>query len=363
MPSRVRVSAPGKSIVMGEHSAVYHRPALAAAVDRRSVAEVFLHGTPGRLRLDLPQVDVKDEVTWSDVLDYTRACRRAWQRYREHPDPETLARMRGTDPAHLVKVALGEAAEHLGNGDPPGMAIRLDSEIPLGSGFGSSAAATVALTEAYLAMRGATLEPKALHRLTLEAERRQHGLPSGVDNATVIHGGLVWARKRASGETSVEALSARPRILEDIRVFHTGEPAETTGAVVDAVRRRRQSDPDRYDHVLDRMEEATRSFRQELEQPTAPSRWRVIALMRDFEACLEELGVVPEPIREIVREIEGRGGAAKVSGAGALSGHGAGSLMVYHPDGSDIDRWDFLGGLEPLDLTLGAEGVRRETVE
>ncbi len=357
-PPKIRVSAPGKSILMGEHAAVYQRPALVAAVDRRATAELDAGGA-GRVRLELPRVGVREEVSWSGVASYTRRCRDAWDAYRRNPHPEAFARVRGDDPAHLAKIALGEAADHLGDAEPPGVALRLDSEIPLGAGFGSSAAAAVAVVEAYLAFRGTELAPEELHRLTLEVERRQHGLPSGVDNATVIHGGLVWAERSPAGAFTAAPLDARPRMLEEIRVFHSGPPAETTGAVVAAVRSRKQADPERYDPVIDRMERATRELRRALEDASPPAS-RVIEPMRAFEACLEELGVVPGPIREIVREVERRGGAAKISGAGALSGRGAGSLLVYHPSGDAVAGWGFLGGLEPLDLRLGAPGVRRE---
>lgn len=362
MPSKVRVSAPGKSIMMGEHAAVYRRPALVAAIDRRTTAELTAITARGRLRLDLPRVGVCEEAGWHDVLAYAERCREAWEDYRRDPGPETFARVRGRDPAHLVKIALGEAAAHLGDARPDGVALSLDSEIPVGAGFGSSAAAAVAVTEAYLALRGVTLEPGELHSLTLEAERRQHGLPSGVDNATVIHGGLVWVTWTPDGAMTASPLAATSPILDEIRVFHSGPPAEPTGTVVAAVRKRWHTDPERYGRVIDRMEEATRRLKDELGKP-APAASVMLALVRDFEAALEELGVVPAPVREIVREVERRGGAAKISGAGALSGRGAGSLLVYHPDGREIDGWTFLAGLEPLRLSLGAEGVRRERTE
>jgi hypothetical protein len=47
-------------------------------------------------------------------------------------------------------------------------------------------------------------------------------------------------------------------------------------------------------------------------------------LVRRAEAALEELGVVTGSVREAIRAIEARGGAAKVSGAGAATGTGAG---------------------------------------
>ncbi|MCP4664499.1 MAG: hypothetical protein GY856_54640, partial [bacterium] len=186
MPSRrVQVSAPGKIILMGEHAAVYQRPALVAAVDRRLVVELGERDRGGVL-LELPQVAVRDEVGWDEIRRYADACRKNWDAYREQPNPETFRLVHGEDPAHLVKIALGETAGHLGEPQGPPIHLRLESQIPIGSGFGSSAATAVAVADAYLALRGAASAPEELHRLSLEIERRQHGLPSGVDNATVV---------------------------------------------------------------------------------------------------------------------------------------------------------------------------------
>ena len=54
---------------------------------------------------------------------------------------------------------------------------------------------------------------------------------------------------------------------------------------------------------------------------------------------------------------------AKISGAGALSGSAAGSLLVYHPEPAEIDGWSFLDELERLDVRLGAAGVRVEEAQ
>ena len=68
-------------------------------------------------------------------------------------------------------------------------------------------------------------------------------------------------------------------------------------------------------------------------------------------------------MQEIVRGVEQEGGATKISGAGALTGTGAGSLLVYHPDPDSISRWDCLAGLAQVPALLGAEGVREEREE
>ncbi|MEM7357360.1 MAG: mevalonate kinase, partial [Acidobacteriota bacterium] len=91
---RVTASAPGKTILIGEHAAVYGRPALVAAVDRRLRAELCeVDGTGVRLRL--PAVGVTETVSWSHLREYARTARRLWQDYEKQPDPAAFKRLRG----------------------------------------------------------------------------------------------------------------------------------------------------------------------------------------------------------------------------------------------------------------------------
>ncbi len=345
---------------MGEHAVVYGRPALAAAIDLRLTVHVRARPA-GTVRLDLPSLPHTEELPWNRLLDYCRAARESWSAYSREPGPERFRAVRGDDPAHIVKAALGEAAE--GEDDPPGVEIRVESRLPIGSGFGSSAATAVAVIAGYLSFRGADLDPGRIERLALEAERRQHGLPSGIDAATVLRGGLLWARKLPSGglETeSLPAVTAASPVLSRIRVYDTGTPPEPTGAVVAAVRARRDQDPARHERLLDRIEAAVRAFRDELASK-AENPARIVQAIRECQGCLEEMGVVPEAVRALVRRIEAEGGAAKISGAGSLAGPGAGSLLVYHPELEKISGWPFLQPFPFHPVHLGAEGLRLET--
>jgi mevalonate kinase len=366
MPARrpVEVSAPGKLILMGEHAAVYGRPALVAALDLRLTARL----TPrpgGEVRLDLPGLGHAEATSWSELRTYARAARERWSRYAERPAPAAFREVRGEDPAHVVKIALGEAAEALGGGsDPEGACLRIESALPIGSGFGSSAATATAVVAAVLAFarfgsEAGDPDPEQITRLALEVERRQHGFPSGVDGATVLEGGVLWARRRESGELEIERIAVRSSLLRRLRVYDTGTPAEPTGAVVAAVRALRERDPGRHERTLDQMEAATHALRAELESgdgdPDQP-----LHLIREHEACLEDLGVVPREVRALVRRVEAAGGAAKISGAGSLSGSGAGSLLVYHPDARQVARWQFLRAFPFYPVHLGAPGFRRE---
>jgi mevalonate kinase len=364
MPARrpVAVSAPGKLILMGEHAAVYGRPALIAAIDLRLTAR-FSPLSREEVQLDLPGLGHVESTSWEDLRAYARATRGRWDRYAEHPAPDAFREVRGEDRAHVVKTALGEVAEALSlDGSPAreGLRLRVESELPIGSGFGSSAATATAVVAGLLAYFGREDELEQIAHLALEVERRQHGLPSGVDGVTVLHGGVLWARRLESGRLEAEPLTVRSPLLDSLRVYDTGTPAEPTGAVVAAVRALRERGPARHEELLDRMEAATRAFRGLLQGDPGGDPDRALHLIREHEACLEGLGVVPEQVRNLVRQVEDEGGAAKISGAGALSGPGAGSLLVYHPDRERVARWTFLRPFPFHPVHLGAPGFRRE---
>jgi mevalonate kinase len=370
----VTVSTPGKLILMGEHAVVYGRPALVAAIDLRLRARFSAppdaSQAAAQVEIDLPGLGCRTTIGWDEVLGYARAARDGWAAYAARPGLESFLALRGDDPAHVVKVALGEAAAALGeeadsgSGIPPGLCLRLDSELPIGAGFGSSAAAAVAVVAGYAAFRGgAGFDAGTIARLALEAERRQHGLPSGVDTATSLHGGLLWAQRlppAQGGQLVCERLAAGSPLLGRLRVYHTGTPPESTGAVVAAVRTRRDRDPQAHERLFDRMAAATMALRAEL-GAAAERPPEVIALIREHEACLEALGVVPDAVRLLVRQVEAKGGAAKVSGAGSLAGPGAGSLLVYHPQPEAAAAWEFLRPFAHHPVHLGAAGFRRES--
>jgi len=344
---------------MGEHAVVYGRPALAAAVDLR----LAVHVSPlaeAIVRLDLPCLPHAEELSWSALRGYARATRESWREYSREPEPERFRAVRGDDPAHIVKAALGEAEAFLGEAEPSGVALRVESQLPIGSGFGSSAATAVGVIAAYLSFRGTKFDPGLIERLALEAERRQHGLPSGIDTATVLEGGLLWARRLPSGPLETERAVLRSPVLSHLRVYDTGTPPEPTGAVVAAVRGRRDADLALHERLLDRIEAAVRAFRDEL-AGEGENQAHIVQLVRECEACLEALGVVPKAVRDVVRRIESEGGAAKISGAGSLAGPGAGSLLVYHPEPERISGWSFLQPFHFHPVHLGAEGLRLET--
>jgi mevalonate kinase len=357
----VRVSVPGKLILIGEHAVVYGRPALAAAIDRR-LSVTFRPTGSGGVSLTLPGIAHAEQTSWVAIAEHAERSFSAWARFDGEPNAD-FAAVRGTEAAHLVKVALGAALSRSGLSprELPDATIDISSELPVGSGFGSSAAAAVGVLAAFeAAMGSASADREGLLAAALDVERCQHGRPSGIDTETVVRGGLVWAERAAEapGRLAFSNLSPFSPLLSALAVYDTGRPREATGEVVAAVAWVRDRDPRCFDETLDRFERATRAFKAEIEAHSGTLR-RLIDCVREAEACLEAMGAVPEAVARRVRTIEAAGGAAKISGAGAASGEAAGSLLVIVPEpGEEIAA--ALGGWTRREVVLGAHGLMIE---
>lgn len=352
-----RASAPGKLILAGEHSVVYGRPALVASVDRRVVAEVVARDLG--VLLELPGLGFVEESSWQDVVDLGIRSKEAWLRYDADPNSESFRRLLDDDPARLVKLALAQAAAHRPGLLDQGLRLVVLSDLPTGSGLGSSAAVGAAVLAAALRSVGDEVANDELVPLALEVERHQHGSPSGLDTAAVVHGGVLSVVRGDRGLELTE-LTADPATLKRLKVVDSGRPADSTGEVVSGVRARLQQEPQAVEASLDDLAEATLEMRRCLE---SGAEQQLGAIVRRLHAGLCRLGVVPQAVRERVAAIERRGGAAKISGAGSLAGPGAGMLLVYDPEGSPgaMTRIaEVLDGYPEVAGRLGADGLKVE---
>ena len=222
MPRRVLATTPGKLILMGEHAAVYGRPALVAAVAPRTRVEVA-ECTAGVV-VELPDLDRELRSNWSELAAVAEAARIQWKAFSKNPIVERFEVLRSSDPAHLVELALGEVAVELGADLPP-MALHVKSDLPVGSGFGSSAAVAVGLVGGVLCFMEGVADRPLVDRIAFDVERRQHGMPSGVDHRTVLQGGILWAERSSAGELLTVPVEGAQLLGSRIQVLHTGQPS------------------------------------------------------------------------------------------------------------------------------------------
>ena len=334
MSGEAIVSAPGKTILFGEHAAVYGHAALVTALDHRMTVRA---STPsdvplGALRLEIPSMGI------------TR----------------TISRISGNEivkgPGDLAILAVAIAAAEL-KPAAAGFHVRIESRIPAGAGFGSSAALAVAVIAACRRAGNADVALEEIARLAFLVEQRQHERASGVDVQAVLRGGTLWCLRPPGGQLACDALSGAGPGLDSFRLFHSGTPAETTGDMVAAVRRMLDREPSRVRDAFATIDAATLAGREALIQGDTAG---LIPIVRRAEAALEAIGVVPETVRERIRAIEAQGGAAKVSGAGSARGPGAGLVLVVHTDPAWHERFTPPAGWTPHRVALGAQGLRME---
>lgn len=351
--------APGKLILMGEHAVVYGEPALVASLGLHLSARVE-PSAGAAVEILLPALEHAETTDWPSLARTADEAGRRWREFAADPTGVPVASLGDRDEAGLARVALGEAARR-SERPLPGCRVRVEGDLPPGSGFGSSAALAVAVLSACRAAFALPMTEASLESAALDVERWQHGLPSGVDGATVIRGGVVWAERSPEGLLSITAVRPDPEHFARLRVLHTGAPRHSTGEVVAAVRERVESEGPHARARLARMGGTTREFRRVIEGGGSASD--ALRLLRAYQADLDALGVVPERVRALVATVEAAGGAAKVSGAGALAAEagpedGAGSVLIYHPDRDFLASWSPPPGTRSIAAPLGVPGVQ-----
>jgi mevalonate kinase len=253
-----RGRAPGKVLLLGEHSVVYGHPALAASIPRFVTVDV----TPAaETRIELP------------------------------------GGMQTPFPLLEAAQAMAREAGFQGN-----FSARLQSEIPLGSGLGSSAALGVALARALKPACG--VEEAAA--LAMRIERVLHGAPSGVDPAACARGGVIFFTR--GPPPRAEAVRGSAFIAVALSGIARG-----THSTVLPLAERRKTDA-RIDPLLARLGDLAREGRSLFERGDLED---LGAAFDDAHAVLRDLGVSCAELEETVAALR-RAGAlgAKLTGAG-----------------------------------------------
>jgi mevalonate kinase len=333
-------SAPGKVILSGEHAVVHGAPALVAAVNRRTRVSVA-RGAPGCVLLCLPDLDTGVVLTRSDLDALDGRLRRRFDAFLEGDRPIEQVLTRPEDLPALALVLLGRHCPAL---ERSGMALRVRSDVPVGQGMGSSAALVVSLLRTTARFIGCELVDRRLFELALEAERFQHGSPSGADPYVCIHGGL-WRYQRGTEPVRLSGT------LPEFHLVETGRPLSGTGTCVGDVARRFGNS-----RIWEEFAQVTESLRYALQRTRGSRAADMADLLRANHRLLCRIGVVPPQPAAFIAELEQLGGAAKISGAGAVSGQAAGIVLVcgVAPPSGLCDRF----GYRCLEVALDDTGVR-----
>ncbi|MCK4565170.1 MAG: mevalonate kinase, partial [Verrucomicrobia bacterium] len=245
----MKAVAPGKLILSGEHSVVYGKPAIAMAIDRSAVFEL----TPqagNRISFDLPGGEGGEANTLMALRDLKR---RVDKKYREFLRGEIGIREVLAMPVDLFRFAFIHTLDGLHRHIDSGLCLKLRSTIPVGCGMGSSAATVLSEIRALGHYLRVDFKPDWYYEYSLEAEKLQHGKPSGVDSYISLHGGCANFRQGVATAMSL------PRMK--MYMVQTGIPTATTGeSVMEVGHRFRNSEIwSEFEAVTEAFEEAIRA--------------------------------------------------------------------------------------------------------
>lgn len=306
---RIKVSAPGKIHLLGEHAVVYGKPALLAAINKRVYVEITV------------RKDNKKEII-----------------IHENPDKKVI---------DYVEHAIDVTAKYYKQKLPSGFTITITSEITFGSGLGSSAASAVALAGAVTLFLGKPFDKATINEIAFLIEKYNHTNPSGGDNSASCYGGFIWYRKETENLKTVQQieLPLSKNILKNFYLIDTGKPKETTGEMVLFVKGFVKKNKKLSKNIFNHQEELTRNLLVALQDNNEKEIKQII---KKGERNLEKIGVVPFSVKKLIRHIERLGGAAKICGGGGKS-KSTGVLLVYQKNKVNSIY---------TPLLLGAEGLR-----
>ena len=221
-PEHIRVTAPGRICLFGEHQDFLGLPVIACAIDL--AMEIVGHARPDSIfHLDMPDINQTDEFDAAEYLeyrhsrDYLRAAVNILQR-------EGLIITRGYN-------------------------CTIRGTIPINSGTGGSSALVVAWLALLLATQEHNLvaEPEDIARYAHRAEVIEFGEPGGMmDHYTAALGGVLYMR--FDGEPEVERLAAS---IDGLVLGDSELPKATT----EVLAKSRQLAEDGFDWLAERVDD------------------------------------------------------------------------------------------------------------
>jgi len=191
-----------------------------------------------------------------------------------------------------------------------GIKLSIKSTIPIGVGFGSSAALIVSLLKSLNSLFNMNLRQEEFYKVAVKAENLIHGNSSGIDIQASMIGGCNYFCD--------DVVPINLNKFEFFSIF-TGKPEISTGESVEKVTK------------LLKISDRLQMFKNiVLELKTALENkdlLKAIIQIKKNHFLLKELGVVPKRVQNFIKEVEFSGGAAKICGSGAVAGDNAGIVI------------------------------------
>lgn len=344
-----KVSAPGKIILLGEHAVVYGKPAIIAAVDKRCFVTISSRKDK---KIKIVSKNYKREL----ITDYEKIsskfnkAEQDWKIFDQHNDIELLKSITN-EPIDYPQIIIGQFLDYFNLNSVNGFDLVIDSEIPVGSGMGSSAALAVSMLGALFLFKEKKIDKKVINDIAFLCELKRHGKASGIDNSTSCYGGLNYFQK-SQGIKPLD-LKLTQKIMKNFYIVNSGSPEESSGEMIALVNLLFRKKSMLVEDIFTDQERLTIEFIDALNNGDEKELKRIIIA---GEENLEKLGVVSANVEALIKEINRSGGAAKICGAGGRK-NGSGVILIYHNNKKVFTTLVKSKKLQLLTITLTDKGV------
>lgn len=302
-------TAHAKVILMGEHSVVYGRHALAAPIPL--AVQTRIRECKNGLHLLIPRWDVE---------------------HRLHRHPKE--RQSFEKPAAKILETLGLLDRN--------MIIEVYPNVPRAMGLGSSAAVAVAIVRALDEHFSLGLTDREVSDLAFEAEKIAHGTPSGIDNTLATFGETILYRREEQAIMEPVTLAQPLELVIGI----SGVRSLTAKTVAD-VRRAWEGNTPLYERIFDEMDRITLAAKDAM---VTGDLEQLGQMMNVCHGLLNSLQVSSWELEELVQLARGSGAlGAKLTGGG-----GGGSMVALaNGNAADIAAAIRDAGFQAMEVTVG----------
>ncbi len=268
--------APGKIILFGEHFVVYQNKAILGAINKYATVTTEKTNTDNILiSSSLGQSSIqKDE----DVSNIEKKFRPFF---------------------YIAKQVIEK------NNFDKGITIKIESDIPIGAGLGSSSACCVAAAASILNLFN-IIDEKEVLELAINAEKTIFPNTSGADCTVSVSGGIIEYQKE-KGFSKIETENEFNFIIIDSEQVHS------TDKVVERVRKFKENNSDVFTELCS---EEERLIAKALDSMKKNDLETIGKCMAQNQMFLEQIGVSNDELLSITKEIEKITFGAKITGAG-----------------------------------------------
>ena len=268
--------APGKIILFGEHFVVHGNRAILGAIDKYATVTSEKTNTENILiSSSLGQASIQKD---QDVDKVEKKFRPFF---------------------YIAKQVISK------NNFNKGISIKIESDIPIGAGLGSSSACCVATAASILNLFDKSDEKEILE-LSIQAEKTIFANSSGADCTVSVHGGIIQYQKE-EGFSKIDIENELNFLIIDSEQVHA------TDKVVAQVKKFKEENSSVFSELCS---EEERLITIALDSMKNNDLETIGKCMAQNQMYLEQIGVSNDTLLSITKEIEKITFGAKITGAG-----------------------------------------------